>query len=253
MRRVALACSLLVLAGCPDDQPPAPAPTPRPAEPPAATTSADAAAPATPAQAAPAPPDPMEELAALGARMTFDHRPLTRATSGDITVVLERVGMLRRTKENLEKEPWAGATSEAEVQGHYLALQLGIEVGGTPWTALPPGQQVGEVRLLGVQFEDQTVAIESSSFEPVEGSPRSAYHYRRFVPPPHEDGQMAITVLVQVEGRDPVALELPPFYPLRKQPPPEAEKGEEKPPEERAPAEQPPAAKPPEETGEEEH
>lgn len=246
MRRVSLLAGLVLgLAGCPEEPPP---PT-TPADPPAPVASADVAAPATPA-----PPTMMEELAALeqaGPLMTFDHAPATSVSSGDITVVLERVAMLRRSAENLKKEPWSGATSEAEPQGHYLALQLGIEVGGKPWTELPPGEQVGEIRLLGIAFGERAVAFESSSFEPLPDAPRSAYHYRRIVPPDHEDGKMVVTVLVAIEGRDPVELDLPPFWPLRKDPVPASKppEGEKPPPEEPAK----PLEEPKKETGDEEH
>lgn len=259
MRRVLFASwpLCLLLLGCPGgSSQPAP-PSSQPALDPGAPGGGETA---TPGSAAPAPPpqkDMMDELAELGPRMTFDLAPAAAISSGKIMVVLERVAMLARTAENLAKEPW-DAKSEVAPQGHYLTLTLRVTVDGKPWTELPPGEQVGAIGPLVVQFEDEPVPLESGTFEALPDRPESAYHWRRFVPPAHKDGELTLTLAIQLEGQEPVWFEFPALRPLGPKKAPEAGKPPEepaKPPEAQKPPEEPkpPEAPNPGETGEEEH
>ena len=248
MRRLScLCCSLLlVLAGCPGEGPTPLPPTSQPAEQPPPATVETSAVAAPDSQAAPPEPDIMEQLAAMGPRMTFDLRPMSKATAGDVEVVLERIAMLRRDEEHLANEPW-DAKGDAAEQGHYMALLFSIKIGGVAWTELPPGEQVGMVGPLVIEFEGEPVLMESGTFEPLEGRPESAYHYRRFVPPAHKDGKMVVALGIEQEGKEPLSVKFPPLHPLRKgasQPPPEAPPADEKPADEKpadAPTDQKPA------------
>lgn len=247
---------LLALAGCPGETSVPLPPTSQPVAPPPVAAQgggeegvAPTASPAAPAAAA--EPDMMDELAKLGPRMTFDLRPKFKVKEGDIELVLERLAMLRRDEEHLAKEPWQ-ATSEAAPEGHYLAIELSVRVGGVPWSELPPGQQVGALGPLVLEFEGEPVYMETALFEPIEGRPESAYHYRRFVPPAHKDGKLVLALGIEMEGKEPISIKFPPLSPLR--PAANVQPPEEMAPEEKAPEEKPPEEKLPEgEHGDEEH